>query len=145
MIGVNDVASDVPSDRIVANVQQTIDRLNKAGVQVYLTMVLPVAQSYRRQINDKVDDLNSAYRGLAARTKATVVDFREKVRSENGHLRDEMTTDGIHLGPEGYRAWRDAISPLVIKHCQPPDPPAVAAKAPARPQTEFEARFGPWR
>ncbi|MFK5058085.1 GDSL-type esterase/lipase family protein, partial [Klebsiella pneumoniae] len=61
MIGVNDVASSVPVEKIAANVQQTVAQLNEADIKVYLTAVLPVTQGYRRKINPKINELNVLY------------------------------------------------------------------------------------
>ena len=155
MIGVNDVASGVSTETIVDNVRQTIKTLTKARAQVYLTLVLPVAQSFTRKINPKITELNAAYVALAKETKATLVDFRSEMRSEDGYLRDELTVDGIHLIPDGYRVWRDAVMPLITKHCVPPALPSALAKPPAvgvatdtqatPAHGEFNSRFGPWR
>jgi lysophospholipase L1-like esterase len=139
MIGVNDVASNVPTATIVDNVQQTIDVLTKAGTRVYLTLVLPVGESYRRQINPKLDELNAAYREMAEQPNVSLIDFRSAMRTETGFLRNDFTVDGIHLTPEGYRVWRDAIGPFVEKHCPmrtnalttPPDG-AVSGRSSAR-------------
>jgi lysophospholipase L1-like esterase len=128
MIGVNDVASGVPTTTIVDNVQQTMRTLTRAGARVYLTLVLPIGQNYRRQINPKIDELNAAYREVAEEENVTVVDFRADVRTDTGHLRDELSVDGLHLMPEAYRVWRDAIEPFVEKHCSLSDNRATAAK-----------------
>jgi lysophospholipase L1-like esterase len=117
MIGVNDVASNVPTATIVENVQQTIAVLTKSGARVYLTLVLPVGESYRRQINPKLDELNAAYREIAQQPDVALIDFRSAMRTQAGFLRNDLTVDGIHLTPEGYRVWRDAIEPFVEKHC----------------------------
>jgi lysophospholipase L1-like esterase len=117
MIGINDVNSSVPAVKIVANVRQTIERLTKAGIHVYLTLVLPVAKSFSQQINPKVEELNAAYQELAVQTGASVVDFRQGVQTESGFLRDELSIDGVHLTPAGYRLWRDAVAPYIRKHC----------------------------
>jgi lysophospholipase L1-like esterase len=129
MIGVNDVASGVPTTTIVDNVQQTLRTLTRAGARVYLTLVLPVGQSYRRQINPKIDELNAAYREIAQEEeKVEVVDFRAGMRTEPGYLRDEFSVDALHLMPEGYRVWRDAITPFIEKYCSSSDNRASAAK-----------------
>jgi lysophospholipase L1-like esterase len=129
MIGVNDVASGVPTTTIAENVQQTIATLTRAGARVYLTLVLPVGQSYRRPINAKIDELNAAYREIAQEEKkeVEVVDFRAGMRTDAGFLRDELSVDGLHLMPEAYRVWRDAIGPLVEKHCSSSENPTSAA------------------
>ena len=118
MIGVNDVASNVPTEKIVGNVSQIIGRLSQSGAQVYLTLVLPVTQTYARKINAKVDELNEAYRQLE-RPEVTILDFRKKTQDESGGLREDFSIDGIHLSPAGYRVWRDAVIPLVKQHCPP--------------------------
>lgn len=128
MIGVNDVASGVPTTTIIDNVQQTIATLSRAGARVYLTLVLPVAESYRRKINPKIDELNAAYREIAEQANVTLIDFRAGTRTEAGNLRDELTVDGIHLTPDGYRLWRDAIEPFVEKHCSSSESQTSAAK-----------------
>jgi lysophospholipase L1-like esterase len=117
MIGVNDVASGVPTATIVENTQQIINVLTGAGARVYLTLVLPAGESYKRQINSKVDELNAAYREIGQQPNVSLVDFRSAMRTQAGFLRNDLTLDGIHLTPDGYRVWRDAIEPFVEKHC----------------------------
>jgi lysophospholipase L1-like esterase len=165
MIGVNDVNSGVSADTIVENVEQVVDKLKKSGARVYLTLVLPVAESFKK-INPKIDELNKAYVKLAKETKIAVIDFRADTRNADGFLKDEFSRDGIHLTAEGYRVWRDAVMPLVQQHCaaRPAAAPQVMAPKPSRsnsipvvtepptsstpatmPSSEFNMRFGPWR
>jgi hypothetical protein len=129
MIGVNDVASDVPTEKIVENVRHTIERFTRKGARVYLTLVLPVSAGFPKKINPKIDELNAAYASLGRRANVSLVDFRDQVRAEDGSLREELTTDGVHLTTEGYRVWRDAIEPLVLKHCPVP---AAQAQGPGK-------------
>jgi lysophospholipase L1-like esterase len=143
MIGINDIARRVPNETIIGNVRRTIERLNDAGAKVYLTLVLPVTRGYVPKMNPTVAELNAAYIALAKETKATVVDFRQEMRTEEGALRNDLTVDGIHLNPEGYRAWRDAVTPLVARHCAPAGelvaqarPPKVVAPPAPQPVAE---------
>jgi lysophospholipase L1-like esterase/cell division septation protein DedD len=129
MIGINDILSNVPPETIVDNVQQTIETLTKAGTHVYLTLVLPGTSRVSHKIIPKVDELNAAYRKLAAQPNVSLVDFLNKAQNQEGFLRDELSADGIHLTPKGYRLWRDAIMPLVRRHCQP-EPPMDAQGQP---------------
>jgi GDSL-like Lipase/Acylhydrolase family len=127
MIGVNDVASDIATETIVKHVRETIRKLTRAGARVYLTLVLPVSAGYAQKLNPRINELNAAYAELARQSKISLIDFRDQVRAEDGSLREELTTDGIHLTPEAYRVWRDAVMPSVLKHC--PAPPAPSADA----------------
>lgn len=120
MIGVNDVASQVPTARIVENIQRIAEVLRAADARVYLTLVLPVTQGYARKINAKVAELNDALLHLKG---VDIIDMRDKVATADGYLREELSIDGIHLSPDGYRIWRDEVLPLVERHCQPPPVP----------------------
>lgn len=117
MIGVNDVASAVPPERVVGNVSRAIAKIAKSGARVYLALVLPVADSYKQRINPRIEELNVAYGKLAKMAGVSLVDFTAGVQT-SGYLREELSTDGIHLRPEGYRVWRDAIAPFVDLHCK---------------------------
>jgi lysophospholipase L1-like esterase len=130
-VGVNDLVSDVPTETILANVRETIERLTQGGAKVYLTLVLPVTHKFARRTG-RMDELNEAYVKLAAQTGATVVDFRAAMQDRSGMLREEMSFDGIHLTPAGYRPWRDAVAPLVARYCGSRDE-LVAQAAPAAP------------
>lgn len=169
MIGVNDVNSGVATDTIVDNVQQTLQRLKKSGARVYLTLVLPVGENFKK-INGKIDDLNKAYVKLAKEEQVALVDFRADMRDADGFLKEDLNRDGVHLTAEGYRVWRDALLPIVQRHCakaeqapgarQPgaaprpavtpkrvnelPLAPTPAADAPLA-EGEFNTRFGGWR
>jgi lysophospholipase L1-like esterase len=141
MIGVNDVLSSVPTDKVVDNVRQTVERLAGAGARVYLTLTLPVSHRFART-NAKVDELNVAYRTLATQLNVTLVDFRAKARTGDGYLRDELSLDGVHLTPAGYRVWRDAVTPLIKAHCRTEptsDVTANTAKPNASEMTEVGA------
>jgi lysophospholipase L1-like esterase len=168
MIGVNDVNSGVATDTIVEHVQETVQRLKKSGTRVYLTLVLPVGENFKK-INGKIDDLNRAYLKLAKEEQVPIVDFRADMRNGDGFLKDEFNRDGIHLTAEGYRVWRDALLPIVQRHCAKmdvapaakarpavkprrvnelplaPTPAAGTAPAATAAEGEFNTRFGRWR
>ncbi|RTL66348.1 MAG: hypothetical protein EKK41_18845 [Hyphomicrobiales bacterium] len=128
MIGVNDVASSVPVEKIAANVQQIVAQLNEADAKVYLTAVLPVTQGYRRKINSKINELNALYARMQS-DRVKFIDFTRDVVGEEGALAEGLSIDGIHLSPEGYRIWRDAITPIVGEHCVNPPRPTKAARS----------------
>lgn len=53
--------------------------------------------------NEKIRQL------CAARPRCTFVAVPEAMLTDKGELRPEMTTDGVHLTPLGYRVWTAAI------------------------------------
>jgi lysophospholipase L1-like esterase len=131
MIGINDILSNVPTETIVKNVEQIIDALTNSGAHVYLTLALPGTRRVSHKVGPKVDELNAAYRKFADKPNVSLVEIGA-ARNGDGFLRDELSTDGIHLTTKGYRLWRDAILPLVRRHCQPQaalEPAATAQPA----------------
>jgi D-alanyl-D-alanine carboxypeptidase len=68
------------------------------------------------------------------------------MQSDDGALRNELTLDGIHLNPEGYRVWRDAVTPLVARHCEPAGALVAQEKppiVPAAPAPQPVAQLAP--
>jgi lysophospholipase L1-like esterase len=120
MVGINDIASGVPTGVIAGNLERIVERLEKAQAQVFLSYVLPVTKAYKRGLNPQVDELNRNIEKLAERPHVTLIDLRPQMRDGDGNLRNEVSVDGLHLNTEGYRIWRDAITPFVESHCAQP-------------------------
>lgn len=99
LIGVNDIAKDIPTDETVRNVRAIVDRLRASGSSVILISLLPVTAKYPRpDFNEKINRLRTA---LATVAGATKVQFSIPERL--------YQADGIHLEPAAYRIWWDAI------------------------------------
>jgi lysophospholipase L1-like esterase len=121
MIGVNDVSLGHPLETTLANLRMILDRLTGAGVQVFVSYVLPVTARYgKKRVNAEVPALNAALAKLIAeRPGVTAIDARPLLRGADGTLREEFAYDGIHLTPKGYAVLRDLIAPHVAKYCTP--------------------------
>jgi lysophospholipase L1-like esterase len=121
MVGVNDLALDVPREATVGNLRDILGRLAGAGAHTFVNYVLPVTASYpKKRINNDVPQLNAAIAKLVADQPAmTAIDARPQLRGSDGTLREEFAYDGIHLTPKGYAVLRDAIAPHVAKYCLP--------------------------
>lgn len=130
MIGINDILSGTPTGTIASNVEQVVGLLTERGARVYLTQVLPVRDSFRKgEVNRKVDELSEAYRRLGELPHVSLIDFRAAMRGPSGGIRQQYTTDGVHLSPAGYRVWRDAVAPIIAKYCSATaDPDEMDAK-----------------
>ena len=77
--------------------------------------VLPVTESvladiYAKIKNDKIRDLNAKMKSIAAENKLVYVDLHNEVfADENGQLKRDLTTDGLHLKPAAYILWVDYL------------------------------------
>lgn len=65
--------------------------------------------------------LNGLYEEVAARNSATFVDLWDALANESGALREEFTTDNIHLQPAGYEAWAAVLRPVIARSFDPLD------------------------
>jgi len=109
MAGANDLKNGVPEAQIVSNLQRTVTILQRQHPQARI-IVYPVLPTRRAEIaNDRVRSLNTR---LAQMTQQRGVEYRNIhhwFQDDWGHLHPDLTTDGLHLNPQGYALWQQAI------------------------------------
>lgn len=117
MIGVNDIKRGTPIPCIVANYERIITKVKAQSPKttLYLQSVLPVTESilasiYAKINNQTIRTLNEQLQVLAVKYQLTYVDLHNEVfREENGQLKRELTTDGLHLKHAAYLLWADYL------------------------------------
>ena len=120
MSGVNDISHDVSADSI-ARVTEKLIVLVKQGsprTKIYLQSLLPFNNDVRewkllKGRDHVVVEANILLEQVARRQGVTWINLYPLFADENGHLRAELTNDGLHLMGEGYLIWRDAIRPYI--------------------------------
>ncbi|MGV8962627.1 MAG: serine hydrolase [Candidatus Saccharimonadaceae bacterium] len=114
MIGINDVSHHHPSDYIVNDISEVIDkiRLNSPRTKIYLQSILPINESFGQytRLNGRgtqVPEINAKLKELARNWNLTYIDlFSLFTESGSNILRSNLTGDGIHITQEGYEIWR---------------------------------------
>ena len=80
---------------------------------IYVHGILPVtakkSETDKAHNNPNIRTRNAALEKFAISQKAYYLDAGPVVSDEEGNLRPEMTSDGIHLKPEHMKAWRDYL------------------------------------
>ena len=117
MIGVNDIKRGTPNEYIAANYRRIVEKVKAVSprTKVYLQSVLPVTESvladiYAKIKNDKIRDLNTKMKAIAAENKLVYIDLHNEVFADgNGQLKRDLTTDGLHLKPAAYILWVDYL------------------------------------
>lgn len=116
MIGINDVANNVPDSIIVRNYTKIIKRINEESpaTQVYIQSVLPTNNNFtefkRHQNKDEhVKAINKALKALAENTNSVFVDLYAAMLDNEGKLDKKYTNDGLHLTGEGYMVWKNEL------------------------------------
>lgn len=118
LIGINDMAQDVPQKEIVDNIIYILQDLHNAmpETKLYVQTVLPIDESFNR------------YKGLIGKTflvnwmnidirkipktlpYVTVVDLYPHFTVKNGNtLERSITRDGLHLTKDGYKIWTKVL------------------------------------
>lgn len=118
MDGINDLGKDRSISYIMNNYRKMVDKLSKETPhsKLYLQSVLPINNKIRnhRRSNDEIKALNGEIESLAKTFNATYIDLFTLFVNEEGMLREELTTDGIHINGNGYELWRKAIYNYVV-------------------------------
>jgi lysophospholipase L1-like esterase len=107
MIGINDILSGQPVDRIFDNYRKIIDGLIKGEIIPIIQSTLYLAGPDPR--NKSVDALNAKIKQLAVERKILYLDLNRRL-APNKQLLPAFTHDGLHLNKAGYQAWKDELA-----------------------------------
>ena len=107
MIGVNDILSDVSSEKIFQNISKILDILNKRFERTIVISVLPTMYIDK---NKKIKNLNFFLREQL---------FTDKLMIDNlflnnmGVIDNKYSSDGVHLSPIGYQLLNKKIKEVL--------------------------------
>jgi lysophospholipase L1-like esterase len=116
LIGINDVSRNIPDSLIIDNYKKIISRIRKGSkkTEIYFNTLMPVNASFEKFKNhygkdDHILHINDELRKMGAK-KVTIIDLYNQFTDKDKHLRAELTKDGLHLIPEGYKVWADFLN-----------------------------------
>lgn len=117
MAGINDIYADVPVERIFYNYKQIIDTLVIHRITPVIQSTLFVNPKWKRaaEKNIEVKELNRLLMEYAVGKNIEYVDLNALL-SINDTLKEEYTTDGVHLTGAAYDRWRTLLMPILGKH-----------------------------
>lgn len=109
LAGINDLRQGVADEVILNNLRQIVQRLrqNHPRGQVVLQSILPAR--FNAISNERIRNLNQQIAGIAQREGAGYLNLHPLFTDEQGEMRQELTTDGIHLSYQGYEVWQEAL------------------------------------
>ena len=129
MIGINDLIRGVKDKTILANQQLIIRYLQQVHPQakIIVQSILPhssdkVTWEGRDRLlkipNSRIRELNRQIKAIAQDEGIIYLDLYPLFADTEGNLQIELSTDGLHLNPQGYVVWRNALlvlSQLVLE------------------------------
>lgn len=109
MAGINDLKQGASDDQVLRNFQRILYHLKRQHPQSRIVVYSILPTRWQALPSDRISALNRSLAYLASYEGASFVDLQPAFRDGQGQLRQELTTDGIHLAPEGYELWRTAL------------------------------------
>lgn len=117
LIGVNNVPpeSNTPG-MILEGVTAVVQKLRSAlpETKVLLLGVFPFRQDFNPQ-RAKALQVNQALRKLDNGDTVRFLDFGHLFIESNGKISQTMMRDYLHLSPDGYRLWAEAMEPTLAQ------------------------------
>jgi lysophospholipase L1-like esterase len=107
--GTQDLRQGVADAEILTNMRQMIRQLRARhpDAQVYIHAILPTRLAALPA--HRIDRLNADMARLAEAENARFINLQPALTDSEGKLQAQLTTDGLHLNPEGYQIWRMAL------------------------------------
>ena len=117
LIGINDLLNngspDNPSAEYIGNNIIKIAQVISAKApktKVYVQTVLPIDKEIYKNSILKVNEIIEANEKENA---YEIIDLYSIFATENGLIKKELSSDGIHLNEKGYNTWVEFIKPIV--------------------------------
>jgi lysophospholipase L1-like esterase len=116
MIGINDIARNIPDSIIVNNIKRIASRvkLESPKTTLYIQSILPTNHSFTQFKNHQFKSAhivwcNNALKSYCLEAGLTFVDIYSALADEQGQLKKEYTNDGLHLTMAGYQVWKQLL------------------------------------
>ncbi|VLH50074.1 lysophospholipase l1-like esterase [Streptococcus pneumoniae] len=118
LIGTNDIGKDVPVNEALNNLEAIIQSIARDYplTEIKLLSILPVneGEEYKQTVyirtNEKIQNWNQAYQELAsAYMQVDFVPVFDSLIDQEGQLKKDYTTDGLHLSIAGYQALSKSL------------------------------------
>lgn len=92
-----------------------IQSIARSDAQIYIQSLTPVTAAYEagdgRYNQMHLYQLNNALAKMAYERGLYFVDLHEALAGDDGYMLPEYAAaDGLHMAPEGYRAWLDCLA-----------------------------------
>lgn len=123
MVGINDLSHDLSPTDVAELCEKVISSIRSGSptTKLYVQSLLPINESFKvwTKLEGKTDDvprINSLLAHYCKRHHIAFVNlFPKFVRHGTNELRKDMTIDGLHLNPFGYKVWAFEVHKYLVE------------------------------
>ncbi|WP_017306268.1 GDSL-type esterase/lipase family protein [Spirulina subsalsa] len=110
MAGVNDLRQGASDQTILRHTRQILRHLRTRHPQaeIMIQSILPTRLAAIPP--ERIDRLNQAIAQIAQSEGVSYLNLAPLFQDETGQLQRELTTDGLHLSPQGYQVWQRILA-----------------------------------
>lgn len=119
LIGTNDLDQKRDIEDIIEDTKEIIKNIkeNRENTTIYVESIYPVNKELknnktRNRNNENIKAINEKMKEYCEKEKITFIDIYNELKDEEDNLKEEYTTDGLHLNDEGY----DVVTKMITKY-----------------------------
>lgn len=113
MIGINDLALNVPEKEILDNYCKIISGLLVVpDIEIYVQSILPVSENEGISKADIVN-INEYIKNICLEQGVNYIDLYAAFANDDGWLEEKYSIDGVHINAKGYECWKNNIEEYV--------------------------------
>jgi lysophospholipase L1-like esterase len=115
MAGINDLRQGASDEAVLRNYRRIIRRLREDHplTQVIVQSILPTRIATISNI--RIRKINQKLAVIAKQEGANYINIHNWFVDFQGNLRQDLTTDGLHLSFEGYQVWQAVLNQVESK------------------------------
>ncbi len=120
LIGINDIARNIPDDIIITNFKKIIDSVSlfSPKTKLYIQSILPTNDKFTNFKNhqnktEHIITINKAVEKMCDNKKIIYVDLYSNFINAEGKMNEKYTNDGLHLLGEGYSKWQQILTQII--------------------------------
>lgn len=121
LVGVNDISHNISSDSVLLLVEKVVERIRSESpeTKLYLQSLLPInsqKNKYKTMVGkgEIIREVNGRLKGVARRYGVPFIELYEHFTAPGSiELRQELTSDGLHINGDGYKIWVREIKKYV--------------------------------
>lgn len=109
MVGINDLRQGAEDATILANLRAIAQELRQQHPEAVIVLQSLLPTRWPSLGRERLEPLNRAIRQVAQAEGLVYLHLYPLFTDTDGQLRSELTTDGLHLSPQGYQVWQAAL------------------------------------